>query len=286
MRWAFATIVLVPRGEWGKQPRSGDRRRIFDWIARAGFSGIELSPRWLDFRAMALEELRKLRREIAAAGLQVSDLNISRCILTRTNDAASHWRRLERSVDVAAAIGAEIVNLSLAMPTLPSPDRPPLLGRDVPEMEYQRSAELVADLAQHAREAGVKISLELHDDGLLDSAELCLQFLNRIEAPNVGVNPDLGNICRGPRPLPDWETTLELLAPRTNCWHVKNYRSGNPVPLWDGDIDYGRAFAIMKRAGFEGWVSIENYLGDVQESQKESLEYVKRLAAAPTVLSG
>src|SRR2546425_12880339 len=122
MRWAFATIVLVPRGEWGKQPRSGERRRIFDWIARAGFSGIELSPRWLDFRAMALEELRKLRREIAAAGLQVSDLNISRCILTRTNDAASHWRSLAQSVDVAGEVGDVIDDLYVAMPPLASTD--------------------------------------------------------------------------------------------------------------------------------------------------------------------
>jgi hypothetical protein len=61
------------------------------------------------------------------------------------------------------------------MPTLLNPGRaPPLVGRDVPETECQRSAELVADLAQQAHQAGIKVSVELHDDGLLDSPELCL----------------------------------------------------------------------------------------------------------------
>ena len=94
MRWSFAVIVLVPRGKWGRPPGLGERRRVFDWAARIGFDGIELSPRWVDFQTMALQELRELRREIAAPGLKVSGLNISRCILTRTSEAARHWMRL------------------------------------------------------------------------------------------------------------------------------------------------------------------------------------------------
>lgn len=277
MRWSFAVIVLVPRGEWGRPPEPGERRRVFDWAARTGFEGIELSPRWLDFHVMGLQEVKDLGKEIAASGLRVSGLNISRCILTRTSEAANHWKRLQRSVEVAQALGAKIINISLSMPTLPAPDRAPLLGREVPETEFQRSAKLVADLAKRALQSGVEISLELHDDGLLDSPELCLQFLRRIEAPNVAVNPDLGNVCRGPGPMPDWEGALQVLAPKANCWHVKNYRQGKPVPLWEGAISYDRAFAIMHAAGYKGWVSIESYFGDVLKIQERSLEYLKRL---------
>jgi len=249
---------------------------VFEWAARTGFNGVELSPRWLDFHGMALRELRDLRKEIAAACLQVSGLNISRCILSRTSEAASHWARLQRSVEIADALGAEILNISLSMPTLPAANRPPLRGGDIGEMEYQRSAELITDLANRAGKVGVGISLELHDDGLLDSPELCLQFLAQVKAPNVGVNPDLGNICRGPG-RPDWEAALKLLAPQTNCWHVKNYRNGNPAPLWQGDINYDRAFAIMNEVGYEGWVGIESYFGDVLDLQERSLEYLKRM---------
>jgi sugar phosphate isomerase/epimerase len=277
VRWTFATIVLVPRGEWGKPPSAVERRRVFEWAARTGFEGIELSPRWLDFHEMGREDLRALRSEVAAAGLRVSSLNINRSIVTRTDQAPEHRARLKRGVEVAEALGAEVLILSLSLPTLPGPDRPPLRGRDVSPEEFARSADFVRGLAEEGRRAGVALSIELHDDGLLDTPELCLRFLELVGAPNAGVNPDLGNICRGPGPLPDWEGALRLLSPRANSWGVKNYRAGRPVPVWEGEIDYARAFAILRDAGYRGWVAIESYFGNVLELQERSLGYLQRL---------
>jgi sugar phosphate isomerase/epimerase len=278
MRWAFASVVLVPRGTWGKPPTSSERRRIFQWARQAGFSGIELSPRWFDFHDMTRQQLRELRSEVTDAGLCVSGLNINRCILTRTPKASEHVARLQRSVAVAETLGAEVINVSLSMPTLPGLGRPALLGQDVPDTEHQRSAEMVADVARRARQAGISLSVELHDDGLLDSAELCLRFLEGVGASNVGVNPDLGNLCRGLAASSDWKEALMLLAPRTVWWHIKNYRDGRPVPVWDGDIDYYWALVIMHGVGYQGWVSIESYWGDL-ESQEQDIQYLKRLEA-------
>jgi sugar phosphate isomerase/epimerase len=165
------------------------------------------------------------------------------------------------------------------MPTLPGPDRPPLRGSDVPDDEHDRAAVLVAALGEAADRAGVTLALDLHDDGLLDTPELCLRLLRRVNRPNVGINPDVGNVCRGPDPVPDWRAAVELLAPHARNWHVKNYRDFRPAPLWDGDIDYAEAVAVMGRAGYRGWVSIESYYGDVLDLQRHGLAYFKRLAA-------
>src|SRR3954451_19447125 len=83
-RWSLASIVLVPRGQWGTPPSPEDRRAVFRWAREAGFEGIELSPRWLDFHDMTEVELEVIRAEMAAAGLVPSGLCINRCILTRT----------------------------------------------------------------------------------------------------------------------------------------------------------------------------------------------------------
>lgn len=280
MKWSLASIVLVPRGRWGPFPSREERRAVLRWARKAGFAGIELSPRWLDFHAMAAAELDGFREEVASAGLVVSGLCINRCILTRTATAAEHLRRLERGVEVAARLGAPTLTFSLSMPMLPGPDRPPLLGREVPEEEYARSAGLVKRLAEEAHRRGVGLCVELHDDGLLDTPEACLDFLDRVGDPTLGVNPDLGNICRGPGPLPDWEAALRVLAPRATCWHVKNYRRGEPSPVWEGDIDYRRALALMREAGFRGWVGIESYYGDVRDLQVKSLRFLEGLAPA------
>jgi sugar phosphate isomerase/epimerase len=278
MRWSFASIVLVPRGEWGEPPPDDKRRRIFSWAARAGFEGVELSPRWLDFHRLAEAELRRLRSEIQDEGLCVSGLNVSRSILTRTEKAREHLERLRRAVEVAAILSAPVITISLSMPTPPTADRTLLRGSQFPEAEREETADLLRSLAAAAESCGVQLSLELHDDGLLDTPELLQDMVRRADAANVGANPDLGNVCRSNGSF-DWRGALETLAPRANCWHVKNYRGGQPAPLWDGDIDYAQAMAIMTARGYAGWVSIEGYQGDVLASQQASLEYLKQLAA-------
>ncbi len=278
MRWSFATIVLVPRGTWAKPAEEAERRRIFDWAARAGFEGVELNPRWLDFQAWTTDELRALHSEASAHGLVFSGINVSRCILTRTNDAARHYTMVVRAIEAAPVLGAPVVTISLSMPTLPGPERPVLRGCEAPDEEFQESVELVRRLAEQAAHANTRLSLELHDDGLLDTPERCVEFLRRVDRANVGVNPDVGNICRGPGPLPDWRAAFAQLAPHANNWHVKNYRDTKPAPLGEGDIDYDVAFPIMRHAGYDGWVSIEGYSGDVLRSQLEGLDYLKQLA--------
>jgi sugar phosphate isomerase/epimerase len=166
------------------------------------------------------------------------------------------------------------------MPTPPTPDRPPLRGHDVPDDEHRRAADLVAELGHKAQAAGVNIAVELHDDGLLDTADLCLQLVRRVRLPNVGTNPDLGNVCRGPDPVPDWRAALAVLAPHAVNWHVKNYRDHQPAPAWDGDIDFAEAVAVMRQAGYRGWVSVEGYVGDAFDLQRRSLAYLRRLVPA------
>ena len=135
-------------------------------------------------------------------------------------------------------------------------------------------------LARHAVERGVALSIELHDDGLLDNACMCRRFIETINEPNAGANPDVGNICRDSQFPGDWEHALQELAPLTNCWHVKNYRNGLAATLDCGDIDYRRAMQIMIGAGYAGWVSIESRIGDFRETQSSAIGYLRRLEEA------
>ena len=80
-------------------------------------------------------------------------------------------------------------------------------------------------------------------------------------------NPDLVNeLWAFETVKTNWRDTLVALAPLTGeIWHIKNCRrlvdAGRTefvdAPLDEGDIDYTEAVAIMRTAGFQGWVSIE-----------------------------
>jgi len=280
MRWSLATVALAPRGATAHANRL-ERLRILEWAATTGFEGIEISPQWLDITHLSNTELREFREDAAASGLAISGLNVNRILHP---DAASVGSKLllEHAIHVAAILSAPLVTLSFSSP-LGDPSRPFLHGCDVPQAERDQNADLIRDLAARALPHGFQLSLELHDDGLLDTADLCLDMLQRVASENVGLNPDLGNLVRS-CPDSDWRTTLKSLAPRANNWHVKNYRGSQPSPIWDGRIDYAEAFHIMRAAGYTGWVSIESYFGDVLDLQAKSLAWLKRLASDASTL--
>lgn len=280
MRWSFATIVLVPRGRLFVPPSPDDRRRIFAWAKAAGFEGIELADDWLDFHSLNDRALRELRSEIADAGLQVSGLNVPRCLFTREPHATPEFARVERAVSAAPMLAADVVNISLSTPisTNSSGRTRAVVGSEVSAAEHECAAERVCLLAERAQSVGTSLAIELHDDGLLDSPELCLQLLERVNRPNVGLNPDVANLCRGPGPLPEWRRAFELLAPHACNWHVKNYRRFQPVALADGDIDFAIAWNIMRESGYDSWVSIESRFGDALAEQCTSLDYLRALS--------
>jgi sugar phosphate isomerase/epimerase len=280
MRWSFATIVLVPRGRPVIPPSPAERRDTFVVAQGLGFGGIELTDEWLDFPALDAASLQAIRGEITDAGLRVSGLNLPRCLLSSERPASLDWDRMERALSVAASLGAEVVNFSLSQPVSgrrgASPQ--PMTGADSAPEERERAAELVGQLARRAESAGTVLAVELHDDGLLDTPELCLQLLGSVGQPNLGVNPDVGNLCRGPGPLPDWRGALRLLAPHARNWHLKNYRRGQPVPLQEGDIDFIEGWKIMKSCGYDGWVSVESRFGDVLAEQRSALQFLRALS--------
>lgn len=276
MQWSLATVVLVPRGVTA-HASAGERRRILDWAARTGFSGIEVSPQWLDIRAPSAE-LVEFRSQAAQAGLRISGINVNRCLFTRGPRASQSLTLIQRAIDAAAILATDLVTLSLSLPLEPG-QRPALRGSDVPDDERARAASVLSELAALAARQGIQLSLELHDDGILDTPEYCLDMVRRIGASNVGVNPDLGNLIRSSEAPAAWEAALLQLAPRANNWHVKNYRGAQPVPLWEGDIDYGRAIRIMQAVEYRGSVSIESYFGDVLDLQERSLNYLRRLGS-------
>ena len=118
-----------------------------------------------------------------------------------------------------------------------------------------------------------------------------------INEPNVGANPDLGNLMWGyAEPEEPWYEAIKNLAGRVDFWHVKNVQLVQ-IPetqrsywihagLGEGDIDYRWALGTLMAKGFDGWISIESagpgdllafvgrgcdYLRELLEEQKQGI---------------
>lgn len=279
MKPSLATIALVPRGAQLPLPSPAERRELFAWAKHVGFEAVELSPRWLNFPALLSADLERIEEELHDAGLVVSGSNVNRCLVTRSDDPERLTFTVRRALEATARLGGKLFTISLSHPSLPGTSRPLLRGCDVDAAERHVALSWTATLARRASDLGVRLVIELHDDGLLDEAPLLLEFtqkLLRFDA-RVGVNPDLGNVVRS-NARADWLGALTQLAPLTEMWHVKNYKGGAPSSLDEGDIDYVAAYDTLRRAGYDGYYSLESYYGEPRAHQVSGLAFMKACA--------
>jgi sugar phosphate isomerase/epimerase len=310
MQFALGCTILsgwnYPRPLFGAVPSAEERAPLLRYAKRVGFDGVDLADSWINWFAMSDEDLRTLRRQVEDEGLVCAGLNPYRSILARHDSAARNEERLRRSVEVAAMLGAPVVNIPLSVPfpavwsEAARAARQLHLARaaDYAEVDWQTTAEKLAALADLAAERGVALTIELHDDGLCDDSDSTLRLWRLVDRPNVGVNPDLQNLYRVPYPCEDWRRALLNLAPHTNFWHVKSCAKGYVIDearsysrgatLVDGEIDYRWALTQMLKAGYDGWISIESGGGDSLEHAATDLAYLKRLLVewAPLAVPG
>ena len=291
--YAFRRCTLYPHQGTGLPENSGDRRKFLAKVKEIGFDGIELG-------AMGASEdaIKTLRAELEDAGTP--------CVAIRGGGGAAHPRvaaanknRLENAVHFAAQIGAGVVNSTVTTPPAFPDDKGTFRGENVSqgasrtarEEDYERTAKAITDVAKIAAELGVEISIEIHQNSIVDNSWSALHLMELIDQPNVGLNPDLGNIYWTYHiPEESCEDAIVALAPHSNYWHCKSLsRVDIPeleqsiflqVPLPDGEIDYRFAISAMLAADYKGYIAIEGMrLGDQFHNDAKTVVYVKSLLA-------
>lgn len=266
--------------------------RQLAWWRQQGIEGVVLYDSLPDFYRTPPERFAALREVILAAGLEVAAFNGLRKALFVPELREADLRRCEHILAVCRALQPAIVDLSVNVPIPHGLDpyqqaaRPLFRGDYASAEAYQMAADALKPFVRACATFGAQFSIELHDDGLQDSAEGCLKLLRLIDEPNVGVNPDIGNWYRVPYEHHDtWRSQVERLAPYTNFWEVKNYRRvivpeahrayAMPADLDTGDMDFREAAVTLWRAGFRGWVSNEGGHGDRVRSTLKYIEYMR-----------
>ena len=124
-----------------------------------------------------------------------------------------------------------------------------------------------ARLVPEAEKRGVIMGLENHW-GLGLTPEGVLRIVDAIKSPWLQVTLDTGNFLEEPYPK------LEMLAPRTVLLQAKTYYGGGE--WYTLDLDYPAIAAIMRKAGYRGWISLEYEGKDpVIPSIRKSLELLR-----------
>jgi sugar phosphate isomerase/epimerase len=170
---------------------------------------------------------------------------------------ASPWpemRRLARDLfrhcfDTFAEAGVELVNVH--------PDqRVPLHTK---EQVRARNAEAIGALAQDAAQRGIRLMVE-NLDRMFATVEDLSPILER--TPELGFHLDIGhaNLRRGLGEPNRTPVLLEAFGDRLSHVHVSDNRGGGDdlhLPLGAGAIDWKEAIRNLKRAGWDGTVTLE-----------------------------
>jgi sugar phosphate isomerase/epimerase len=248
------------------------RRNLYLWLREHGFDGIEINASWWNMYGASVAELVGIRDEMGEYGLELAGYNMLRHNLVVPACAENNRADLMRLVEISKAVAPVVIDISLSLPETEVRGQPypsEAAGETATDADYEKSAAVIKEAAREAATAGIEISVELHHCGITDTSARLIRLLDMIDEPNVGANPDLGNLLWG-REIPEepWQQAIENLAGRVNLWHVKNIQLVH-VPkiqesfwvhagLGEGDIDYRWALGKLMEKGFDGWISIES----------------------------
>lgn len=299
--YALRRGVFFPsqRDAFGEMPAREHRAKYLKLVKEAGFDGVEI-PAGGSLAAAPTEQLAKeLGAELRDAGVPAV------CVrgggpLAHPKEGPRSRERLARTIEFASWIGASVVNSGIVTPAT-HPDGPGSERRGEPTSQgasrYATEADFV-ETAKHFREAGklaadkgLDLSIEIHQGSIADNSWSGLHLTELIGLPNVGVNPDLGNIFwQFDEPEETAEAAIVAMAPKAKYWHCKNLKKVHfprlekavflRVPLDLGDIDYRFAVTAMMAAGYQGYMAIEGAnTGDQLTQDRRSAEYARMLMA-------
>lgn len=267
-------------------------------VAFEGFTEVDITDGWVRAGDLDDDRLAELAESIAAVGLRPVAISAIRRSVIDPVDGTANLAYSHRVIDAAATLGVGIVSVGLHRPlaarqrgvqwfwTQPGP------VDDTAEPTWLLAIDRLRDLGRHAAERDIEISLEMYEDTLIGTVDGALRVVDGVDLPNVGLNPDLGNLFRLHRDVEDFLEASARCAPRANYWHVKSYfrdedRAAGfvttvPAPMEFGSMDYRAAITTAVAAGYTGPFCVEHYGGDGLSVAARNREYIKRMLAVAT----
>lgn len=239
-----------------------------DKAAEMGFEGIEFIdlPKDLPY-AERLALAQELRERAEKKGLSMVAYTIGARLWQPTEELLrAEIERVKREVDVAVALGAPLLRHDLVWELEKTG-----AGRSFRSM-MPKLAETVREIADYAAARGVKTCSENHGRIAQDSDRM-EAFASLVDHDNYGLLVDMGNfLCVDEDPA----TAVSRVANYAFHVHAKDmlvlphdtadtagliYTRGagwlRATAVGHGSVPVERCLKILKRAGYDGWVSLE-----------------------------
>lgn len=222
-----------------------------DAYALAGWSAVEFWLTKLEAFAHG-RPVAEARTMLADRGLHaVAAAAQGGLLLSAGDERTTHWDLFRRRLGLLAEL--QVPTLVVAVD----------FAREVAGEDYARAVESLAEAAELARPAGVRLALEFQKTShFCASLDTALALIAQAGAANLGVCLDLFHYYTGPSKFED----LGYLTPANLAWVQVCDLSGVPRELagdsdrilpGDGDFQLDPIFDHLAAIGYDGFLSLE-----------------------------
>jgi sugar phosphate isomerase/epimerase len=155
-----------------------------------------------------------------------------------------------RALSLCAELGAPHITTEPGGPLAPGQGRQAAIDLFV---------EVLKPLAEHAHKLGVLLLIEPEPGLLVETTDQYLEVAERLGAPSVGLNFDVGHAyCMGE----DLPRQVAKLAPHIRHYHFEDIaatRVHHHLVPGTGAIDFAEVIAAIRKTGYDGWLTVELY---------------------------
>ena len=119
--------------------------------------------------------------------------------------------------------------------------------------------EVLKPLAEHAHDRGVMLLIEPEPGLLLETTDQYLEVAERVNAPSIGLNFDVGHAFCVRENLPG---AIAKLAPHIRHYHLEDIaasRVHHHLVPGTGAIDFAEVVSAIRKTGYDGWLTVELY---------------------------
>jgi len=219
---------------------------------KSRFNINKIEPWSSHFRSLEPKYLDDLRTALNTAKSTVVNIAFDGRHSFYAADRAQRERAVadnKRWVDAAAVLGSPSIRTHIASPDK-SPDNSP--GNQPPDLG--RSADTLLRIAEHAAKRNVVIHLE-NDDGVTEDPVFLVKLIETVNSPWLRGLPDFGNSLMHKAPEDAYAGLEAMFNHAYGICHVKQSEATEKGA--NVQVDLAHVFAILKRTGFRGYLSME-----------------------------
>jgi sugar phosphate isomerase/epimerase len=183
-----------------------------------------------------------------------------------------------RALSLCAELGAPHITTEPGGPIAPGQTRKQAMDLFV---------EVLKPLAEHAEKVGVGLLIEPEPGLLIETTDEYLEVAERVDAPSIGLNFDVGHAFCMSEDLPK---QIKKMAKHTRHYHLEDIaatRVHHHMIPGLGAIDFREVMDAIRATKYDGWVTVELYpsVDDPDGAATQALEVLAPLLVPPTYIA-